>query len=129
MIFFAKCFFYFVGQTESFEIFKQEAMYITTFDQLAIAKFCPKQEIIDVITKSKETIELWIKGCITQHGMNIALWKYIIVDYFKIEINHFMIDTGHKFSVNSTDIKIQEGALFVTACTTFEQQCAVIYIL
>ena len=58
MIFFAKFFFYFVGQTESFELFKQEAMYITTFDQLGIAKFFPKQEIIDVITKSKETNEL-----------------------------------------------------------------------
>ena len=51
-------FFYFVGQTESFEVFKQEAMHITTFDQLGIAKFCPKQEIIDVITKSKETNKL-----------------------------------------------------------------------
>ena len=59
--------------------------------------------------------------------MNIALWKGV-VDYFKIEIIHFMIDTSHKFTVNNTDIKIQEGVLFVTACTTFEQQCAVIYI-
>ena len=41
-------FFYFVGQTESsFEIFEQEALHITTFDHLGIAKFCPKQEIID----------------------------------------------------------------------------------
>ena len=39
-----------------------------------------------------------------------------------------MIDTSHKFAVNNADIKIQEGVLFVTACTTFEQQCAVIYI-
>ena len=62
-------------------------MYITTFDQLGIAKFCPKQEIIAVITKSKETNELWIKGCITQNGMNIALWKEV-VDYFQIEIIH-----------------------------------------
>ena len=59
--------------------------------------------------------------------MNIALWKGV-VDYFKIEIIHFMIDTSHKFAVNNTDIKIQEGVLFVAACTTFEQQCAVIYI-
>ena len=102
-------------------------MYITTFDQLGIAKFCPKQEIIDVITKFKETNELWIKCRITQHGMNIARWKGV-VDYFKIEIIHFMIDTSHKFAVNSTDIKIQEGVLFVTACTTFEQQCAAIYL-
>ena len=51
-----------------------------------------------------------------------------VVDYFKIEIIHFMIDTNHKFVVNNTDIKILEGVLFVTACTTFEQLCAVIYI-
>ena len=76
-------------------------MYVTTFDQLAIANFCPKQEIIDVFTKSKETNELWIKGCITQHGMDIALRKGV-VDYFKIEISHFMIDTSHKFAVNNT---------------------------
>ena len=56
---------YFVGKTESFRIFKQEAMYVATFDQHGIAKFFPKQEIIDVITKSKETNELWIKCCIT----------------------------------------------------------------
>ena len=54
---------------------KQEAMHITTFHQLGIAKWSPKQELIDVITKSKETNELCIKSCITQHGMNIALWK------------------------------------------------------
>ena len=48
--FFRYIFFYFVGQTESCEIFEQEAMHITRFDQLGIAKFCPKQEIIDVIT-------------------------------------------------------------------------------
>ena len=57
--------------------------------------------------------------------MNIALWK---VEYFKSEIIHFVIDTSYKFAVNNTDIKIQEGVLFVTACTTLEQQCAVIYI-
>ena len=95
-------------------------MYITTFDQLGIAKFCPKQEIIDVITKSKESKELWINGCINQHGMNIALWKGV-VDYFKIEIIHFMIDTSHKFAVNNTDIKIQEGVLFVIACVSNHQ--------
>ena len=50
--------------------------------------------------------------------MNIALWKGV-VDYFKIEITHFVIDTSHKFAVNNTDIMIQEGVLFVTACTTF----------
>ena len=58
--------------------------------------------------------------------MNIALWKGV-VDYFKIEIIHFMIDTSHKFAVKNTDIKIQEGVLFVTTCITFGQQCAVIY--
>ena len=56
--------------------------------------------------------------------MNIALWKGV-VDYYKIEIIYFMIDTNHKFAVNNTDIKIQEGVLFVAACTTFEQQCAI----
>ena len=59
--------------------------------------------------------------------MNIALCKGV-VDYFKIEIIRFVVDTSHKFAVNNTDIKIQEGVLFVTACTTLEQQCAVIYI-
>ena len=59
--------------------------------------------------------------------MNVALWKWV-VDYFKIQIIHFMIDTSHKFAVNNTDIKIQEGVLLVTAGTTFEQQCAVTYI-
>ena len=93
-------------------------MHIATFDQLRIATFCPKQEIIDVIIKSKEMKELWIKCCITQRGMNIALWKGI-VDYFKIEIN-FMIDTSYKFAINNTDIKTQECVLFVTACTTFQ---------
>ena len=51
--------------------------------------------------------------------MNIALWKGI-VDYFKIEIINFMIDTRYKVIINNTDIKIQEGVLFVTARTTFE---------
>ena len=32
--------------------------------------------------------------------MNIALWEGV-VDYFKIEIIHFMIDTSHKFAVNN----------------------------
>ena len=59
--------------------------------------------------------------------MNVALWKGV-VDYYKIEIIHFMIDTSHKFAVNNTDIKIQAVVLFVTACTIFEQQCARIYI-
>ena len=49
-------FIYFVSQTESFIIFKQEAMHVATLDQLGIAKFCPKQEIIDAITKSQEII-------------------------------------------------------------------------
>ena len=79
-------------------------MHIATFDQLGIAKLCPKQEIIDVIPKSK------------------------VFDYLKIEIIHFMIDTSHKFAINTTDIKIKEGVLFVTVCTTFEQLCVVIYI-
>ena len=68
-----------------------------------------------------------MEGCITQHGMYIALWKGV-VDYFKIEIIHFMRDNSHKFAANNTDIKIPEGVLFETACTTFEQQCAVIYM-
>ena len=59
--------------------------------------------------------------------MNIALWKDI-VDYFKIEIVNFIIDTSYTFAINNTDIKIQEGVQFVTAYTTFEKQCAVIYI-
>ena len=32
-------------------------MHVTTFSQLGIAKLYPKQEIIDVITKSKEKNE------------------------------------------------------------------------
>ena len=54
----------------------------------------------------------------TQHAMNIALWKGV-VDYFKIEIIHFMTDTSHKFAVNNTDIKIrnqESGILY------FQQQ-------
>ena len=53
MLFLAVFFIYFVGQLESFEIFKQKAMHAATFDQLGIGKFCPKQEIIYVIAKSK----------------------------------------------------------------------------
>ena len=45
--------------------------------------------------------------------MNIALRKGI-VDFFKIEITDFVIDTSYKFAINYTDIKIQEGVLFVT---------------
>ena len=33
-------------------------MFIATFYQFEIAKFCPKQEIIDVITQSKEAYEI-----------------------------------------------------------------------
>ena len=59
--------------------------------------------------------------------MNIALWKGVD-NYFKIEIIDLMKDTSHKFAVNNTDMQIQEGVLFVTECTIFEQQCAVTYI-
>ena len=58
MTFLAIIFIYFVGQTQSLKIFKQEAMYVATFDQLGKDKFCP--EIIDVVTMSKETNKLWI---------------------------------------------------------------------
>ena len=46
--------------------------------------------------------------------MNIALWKGV-VDYFKIEIIHFMIDTSHKFAVNITDIKDRIAVAKVTS--------------
>ena len=59
--------------------------------------------------------------------MIIALWKGV-VDYFKIEITHFMIDSFRKFAVSNTDIKTQEAAIFVTECTTSEQQYVVVYI-
>ena len=36
-------------------------MYVVMFDQLGVAKFWPKQEIIYVITKSKEANGLCIK--------------------------------------------------------------------
>ena len=94
---------YVADQTESFEIFKQKVTQIATFDQLAIAKFCPKQEIIDVITKSKVNNELWIKWCIIHHGMNVALRKGI-VDFFKFEISNFMLDTSNIFAISNTDI-------------------------
>ena len=100
-------------------------MHITTFDQFLIAKFRPKQEIVDVITKSEETNELWNECCITQHGMDIALWKGI-ADNFKIEMIKFMIDTSYRFTINNTDIKIKAGVLFVTVRTTFEYQYAAI---
>ena len=64
MIFFVIFFIYSVGQTESIKTFKQEAMYAAMFDQLRVATFCPKQEIVFIIKKSKAN-ELWIKGCIT----------------------------------------------------------------
>ena len=51
--------------------------------------------------------------------MNIALWKGT-VDNFKIEIINFVIDTNYEFVINNKDIKIQEGVLFVIACTAFE---------
>ena len=35
-------------------------MFIATFYQFEIARFCQKQEIIDVITQSQEAYELWI---------------------------------------------------------------------
>ena len=46
--------------------------------------------------------------------MNIALWKGV-VDFFKIEIIHFMIDTSHKFAVNTTDIKDRIAVAKVTS--------------
>ena len=33
-------------------------MFIATFYQFGLSKFCPKQEIINVITQSKEAYEL-----------------------------------------------------------------------
>ena len=54
------------------------------FGPLGLAKFCPKQEIFDIIAMSKETNELWLKCYIPKHGMKFALWK-MIFDYFKIE--------------------------------------------
>ena len=59
--------------------------------------------------------------------MIIDFWKGV-VDYFKIEITHFMIDSFRKFAVSNTDIQTQEAVLFVTECTTSEQQCLAIYI-
>ena len=52
-----------VGQTESFKIFKLEALLEATFDHLEIAQFCPEKENIDVITMSKVANELWINYC------------------------------------------------------------------
>ena len=40
----------------------------------------------------------------------------------------YTVDTSYKCAIKNTDIKIHEGVLFVTACATFELQCAVIYI-
>ena len=51
----------------------------------------------------------------------------MIVNYFQSEITNFIIDTSYKVVINNTDIKIQ-GALFVTAGTTFQWQCIVTYI-
>ena len=42
------------------------------------------------------------------------------MDYFKIEIINFMIDTSYKFVLSNGDIKIQNGVLFVTAGTTVQ---------
>ena len=94
-------------------------MFIATFYQFGIAKFCPKQEIVDVITQSKEAYELWIINRISKHRVNIALWKRI-TNHFEIEIIHYMVDTRYKFMINNTDIKIQKCVLFVTTSTTFQ---------
>ena len=42
-----------------------------------------KQEIIYVITKPKETYDLWTQSCITQHEINISLMERI-TKYFQI---------------------------------------------
>ena len=108
MAYFAIYFFYFVGQTEFVKIFKQEAMHVTTLGQLGIAKFCPKLEIVDVTTKSKEAIRFWITCSITWYRIDIALWKRI-VHHFEIEIISFMKDTSYEFIINNTtDKKIQK---------------------
>ena len=94
-------------------------MFIATFYQFGIAKFCPKQEIIDVITQFKEAYELWIISRISKHRVNIALWERI-TNHFKIEIIHFMIGTSYEFKINNTDIKIQKCVSFVTTSTTLQ---------
>ena len=81
-------------------------MLIAKFYRFRIAKFCPKQEIIDVITQSKEAYEFWIIIRISSHRVNIALWKRT-TNYFEIEITNFMIDTSYKFVINNPDMKIQ----------------------
>ena len=92
-------------------------MLIAMFYQFGKAKFCPKQEIVDVITQSKDAYELQMISRISKHRVNIALWKRI-TNHFEIEIVHFMIDTSYKFI--NTDIKIQKCVLFVTTSTTFQ---------
>ena len=94
-------------------------MFITTFHQFGIAKLCPKKEIIDVIAQSKQAYGLGIISRISQHRVNIALWKRI-TNYFEIEIINFMIDTRYEFVINNMDKKIQKGVLFVTTGTTFQ---------
>ena len=83
-------------------------MFLATFNQFGIAKFCPKQELIDVITQSKEAFELWIISRISKHRVNIDLWKRI-TNHFEIDIIYFMVDTSYKFMINNTDIKIQKN--------------------
>ena len=46
--------------------------------------------------------------------MNITLWERMI------DIIYFMIDFTIKYVANNTNIKIQNGVLFVTAGATFQ---------
>ena len=69
--------------------------------------------------QSLKTQRIVNKMLYNPHETNIDLWKGT-VEYFKIEIINFMIDISYKVTINNTDIKIQWGVMFVTACTAFE---------
>ena len=58
------------------------------------------------------------------------MWKrdILLISLFYIESINFMIETGYKFVINNAEIKIRKGVLFVTAGTTFQLHCVVIYI-
>ena len=81
-------------------------MQVAKFDWLGITKCRTKQEIIYVIANHEKAYHLWIKICITQPGMNIALWERI-THHFEIETIYIMTDNSYKLVVNNMNIKIQ----------------------
>ena len=58
-------------------------MHVATFDQLGIAKFCPKQDIINVVTKFKET--------------KYVIRSSLVPDYYWCLVNNINYELGLSF--------------------------------